>query len=109
MKSTNKPVIAITMGDPCGIGPEIISKSLNELLHEFNFQPLVLGNFEALEYAQDTINTHIQFMKIDSISRIKKLNDNVVPLIDDSNLENETRSSLLKIGAASLPLSLIHI
>ena len=87
MESTNKPVIAITMGDPCGIGPEIISKSLNELLHEFNFQPLVLGNFEALEYAQETINTHIQFIKIDSVSRIKKLNDNVVPLIDDSNLD----------------------
>ena len=25
MKNNNKPIIAITMGDPCGIGPEIIS------------------------------------------------------------------------------------
>ena len=64
MESKNKPIIAITMGDPCGIGPEIICKSLSELLNEYNFQPVILGNLEALEYAQETIKTHIQFIKI---------------------------------------------
>ena len=109
MESTNKPVIAITMGDPCGIGPEIISKSLNELLHEFNFQPLVLGNFEALEYAQETINTHIQFIKIDSVSRIKKLNDNVVPLIDNSNLDfRQISPGKISKEAGSASITWIH-
>lgn len=109
MESTNKPIIAITMGDPCGIGPEIISKSLNELLHEFNFQPIVLGNFEALEYAQETINTHIQFIKIDSISRIKKLNDNVVPLIDDSNLDfRQISPGKISKEAGSASITWIH-
>ena len=28
MTDVQKPVIAITMGDPCGIGPEVIAKAL---------------------------------------------------------------------------------
>ena len=28
MSETEKPAIAITMGDPCGIGPEVVVKAL---------------------------------------------------------------------------------
>ena len=109
MESTNKPIIAITMGDPCGIGPEIICKSLSELLNEYNFQPLILGNLEALEYAQETIKTHIQFIKIDSISRIKNLNDNVIPLIDDSNLDfRQISPGKISKEAGSASITWIH-
>ncbi|MBO99273.1 MAG: 4-hydroxythreonine-4-phosphate dehydrogenase PdxA [Chloroflexi bacterium] len=87
MKNNKKPIIAITMGDPCGIGPEIISKSLNELIHEYNFQPLILGNLEALEFAQNIIKTHLKYLKIDSISRLKNINDEVIPVMDNSNLD----------------------
>ena len=27
---SNKPLVAVTMGDPCGIGPEIIVKALSQ-------------------------------------------------------------------------------
>ena len=30
MVERDRPVIAITMGDPCGIGPEVIVKALAE-------------------------------------------------------------------------------
>jgi len=46
-----KPVIGITMGDVCGIGPEIIAKSLaSPELHAL-CRPLVIGDAAALERA----------------------------------------------------------
>ncbi len=53
-----KPIIAITMGDPCGIGPEIVVKSL---YHKEIFeacQPLVIGNRAVLEYTAGFCGKH---------------------------------------------------
>ena len=46
-----KPIIAITMGDPCGIGPEIILKALARPEVRAVCRPLVLGDEEALRRA----------------------------------------------------------
>lgn len=46
-----RPLIAITMGDPCGIGPEIIVRALlNSAIHSC-CSPIVLGDRRALERA----------------------------------------------------------
>lgn len=46
-----KPVIAITMGDPCGIGPEIIARSLQSDEVYDCCTPFVIGDRGALERA----------------------------------------------------------
>ena len=46
----NKPLIAITMGDPCGIGPEIIAAALGRDDRSV-CRPLVLGDPAAMERA----------------------------------------------------------
>ncbi len=45
------PLIAITMGDPCGIGPEIIVKALQSPEIDNICQPFVIGDRLALERA----------------------------------------------------------
>jgi 4-phospho-D-threonate 3-dehydrogenase / 4-phospho-D-erythronate 3-dehydrogenase len=46
-----KPVIAITMGDPCGIGPEVIVKGLlNQNLYRL-CRPFVIGNADWISRA----------------------------------------------------------
>ncbi|MBU93543.1 MAG: 4-hydroxythreonine-4-phosphate dehydrogenase PdxA [Chloroflexi bacterium] len=87
MSVKNKPIIAISMGDPCGIGAEIICKSLSEIIFEYDFQPLILGNFDALEHIDKLIKTHLKFLKIDSLSKISELNLEIIPVMDDSNLD----------------------
>jgi len=47
----NKPVIAITMGDPCGIGPEIIAQALLSTAVTDCCIPVVLGDKCAMERA----------------------------------------------------------
>lgn len=46
-----RPIIGITMGDPSGIGPEIIIKALNDsAIHEI-CRPLVIGDADILKQA----------------------------------------------------------
>src|SRR5215831_15357516 len=48
---STKPVLAITMGDPGGIGPEIIAKALTHADVYDNSRPLVIGERRAMEAA----------------------------------------------------------
>ena len=47
-----RPILALTMGDPVGIGPEIIVKALADAQIYQVCRPLVLGDFPALERAR---------------------------------------------------------
>ena len=46
-----KPRIVITMGDPCGIGPEVIARALSMPEIREICRPLVLGDRGAMERA----------------------------------------------------------
>ena len=46
-----KPAIAITMGDPCGIGPEVVVKALADPWVYAACRPVVIGNAYAMEQA----------------------------------------------------------
>ena len=49
MGSSNRPLLACTMGDPAGIGPEVLVKAfLSAPLHEW-CRPLVIGDVHCLE------------------------------------------------------------
>jgi 4-hydroxythreonine-4-phosphate dehydrogenase len=49
-----KPVIAITMGDPGGVGPEILLKSLKAISAK-NVTALVIGRMEVFEFAKEKL------------------------------------------------------
>ncbi len=46
-----KPIIALTMGDPCGIGPEIIVRSLLHPAVQDACTPLIIGDRKVMERA----------------------------------------------------------
>src|SRR6266498_1335352 len=49
--STTRPILAITMGDPGGIGPEIIAKALGHPAVQEQCQLVVIGEKRAMEAA----------------------------------------------------------
>jgi 4-phospho-D-threonate 3-dehydrogenase / 4-phospho-D-erythronate 3-dehydrogenase len=64
-----KPVIAITMGDAAGVGPEIIIKALEkEMVHKM-CQPVVIGDSTILKRALNFVNSTLY---INPISEIKE-------------------------------------
>ncbi|MGU3492792.1 4-hydroxythreonine-4-phosphate dehydrogenase PdxA [Xanthobacteraceae bacterium A53D] len=66
--ASNLPVIAITMGDPAGIGPEIIVKALaQEEVHAL-CRPLVIGDAGRLRKAAAAINFPAT---VDALERIE--------------------------------------
>jgi len=67
------PIVGITMGDPTGVGPEIIAKVLDDR-RTFEFsRPLVLGDLNCLMRAAEIVKTTF---KIEEVKRsgIRELN-----------------------------------
>jgi 4-hydroxythreonine-4-phosphate dehydrogenase len=52
-KVSEKKVIAITMGDPCGIGPEITVRTLADKSVHDKCKPLLIGDADILEQAAE--------------------------------------------------------
>jgi 4-phospho-D-threonate 3-dehydrogenase / 4-phospho-D-erythronate 3-dehydrogenase len=60
----SRPIIAITMGDPAGIGPEVIMKSLAHADVYETCRPVVIGNLERLRQAGDIVRVNLKLNAI---------------------------------------------
>jgi len=60
---TNRPVIGITMGDPCGTGAEIIVKALADDSLRRRAQFVIFGFSEQLNYTADSIEVEFSFFR----------------------------------------------
>ncbi|HEX5019887.1 MAG TPA: 4-hydroxythreonine-4-phosphate dehydrogenase PdxA [Candidatus Binatia bacterium] len=58
----SKPIIAVTMGDPAGIGPEIILKALADPAIKKNARPIVLGDWGVLQRARNARHGHAKLI-----------------------------------------------
>src|SRR5579875_654504 len=58
---TERPILALTIGDPAGIGPEISLKSLAEPFAYAEARPFLVGSAKVLELAQQQSGTHLKF------------------------------------------------
>ena len=66
---TNPPRLALTMGDPAGVGPEIIVKACRKLqprLDAGELRLLVVGHRSALHAARDLLHETLAFPETDS-------------------------------------------
>lgn len=52
---SQKPIVAVTMGDPAGVGPEIILKALSHTAIRRVCHPLILGDWGVLQRASEKI------------------------------------------------------
>jgi 4-hydroxythreonine-4-phosphate dehydrogenase len=87
-----KPIIAITMGDPAGVGPEIIMKSLSHPgVHEV-CRPLVIGDAERLRTAGNIVGTQLEICSVPE------------PQLEEANFTSNTVNCVdLKLVPANLP------
>src|SRR5690606_21639084 len=64
--TTEKPIIAIPMGDPAGIGPEITVKSLTKKEIYDVSKPLIIGDSKVIERAIEIVNADVTINEITS-------------------------------------------
>lgn len=62
----NKPLIAVTMGDPAGIGPEVIVKAWSDPRTHQYARPLVIGEPSILERAARLWDKNLEVVRVDS-------------------------------------------
>ncbi|MFZ5832124.1 MAG: 4-hydroxythreonine-4-phosphate dehydrogenase PdxA [Planctomycetota bacterium] len=66
MGAAQKPLIAVTQGDPAGIGPEIIAGVWMETVVHECCRPFVIGHPEVLRRAIELWQTSIEVVEVDS-------------------------------------------
>ncbi|ACQ54394.1 4-hydroxythreonine-4-phosphate dehydrogenase PdxA [Clostridium botulinum] len=89
----NKPIIGIPIGDPAGVGPEIVVKSLTQAEIYEKCNPILIGDAKVIKQAMGFCNVNL------NINSIKKVDEGkftlgTIDLIDLNNIDIDE----LKIG-----------
>ena len=82
----NQPVIAVTLGDPCGIGPEVIAKILSMQEVTERCIPLIVGNADLLRKAITLTNNGPCIQVVESPDQIN-VKAGFVSVLDIGNLD----------------------
>src|SRR5437879_6891517 len=85
---TNKPILAIAMGDPGGVGPEIIAKALAHTTVYDQSRPLVIGERRALEAAVRITGRPLEVRTVDDPAEAGE-HPGCIDLIDLRNIDIE--------------------
>ena len=88
MATGRKPAIAITMGDPCGIGPEVVVKAMADPRVHATCRPIVVGNVYAMEQAVSLTGAPVK-IKETSDPAAAGLEPGVIDVVDIHNLNPE--------------------
>ncbi len=94
-----QPIIAITIGDPCGIGPEVVAKSLAMPEVREICRPLVVGNVQVMRDAFDALGSHDHTFEVREVQDPGDVapSSEVVSVLDPHNLNTED----IVVGEAS--------
>ncbi|MBT1073283.1 4-hydroxythreonine-4-phosphate dehydrogenase PdxA [Pelotalea chapellei] len=84
-----KPLIAITMGDPCGVGPEIIVKALQQPTTFESCIPFVIGDRGAMERAIKVCGSALMLHEIKASEDAGRVPAGSIALLPLSQLAQE--------------------
>jgi 4-phospho-D-threonate 3-dehydrogenase / 4-phospho-D-erythronate 3-dehydrogenase len=98
MADNERPAIAITMGDPCGIGPEVVVKALADPRVYASCRPVVVGNTYAMQQAVKLTGLPLRINETEDPTTAGEDPD-VVDVVDIHNLSPED----ITVGQISIP------
>lgn len=84
------PTIGITMGDPAGIGGEIIIKALNRKSITAKCRPVVIGDYSYLKSLSELFSIPLDMTRTDKIKDKNCLSDDSISIIDLKNLKSSS-------------------
>jgi 4-hydroxythreonine-4-phosphate dehydrogenase len=68
--SARLPLLGITMGDPAGIGPEVIAKAVAGRKLRAICHPIVIGSFPVMERTIKTLRLKLKALRVDGHDRL---------------------------------------
>lgn len=84
----NKPVIGIPLGDPCGVGPEIVVKALKDETLYTLCRPLVIGDADVVRQAMGFCGMNLEIHCVRQPAE-GRYTPGTIDLIDLSNVDIE--------------------
>ncbi len=102
-----QPIIAITIGDPCGIGPEVVAKALVMPEVREMCRPLVVGNVQVMRDAFDSLGARDRTFEVREVQGPGDIasSPEVISVLDPHNLNPEdivTGEASAAAGRASM-------
>ncbi len=84
MAATTKPILAITMGDPAGVGPEVILRAWPDPRIHASVRPFVVGHPAVIQKAVTLVGGTERIVELKSIDDVKDLGSEpaVVPVVN---------------------------
>ena len=82
MNNNNKQKLAITMGDPSGIGPEVVIKAINSLYVDRKNFPIIIGDTKTIEKTAKNLDINLSFTPIKSMDYYDQ-NCKQIQVLDD--------------------------
>ncbi|XOV88947.1 MAG: 4-hydroxythreonine-4-phosphate dehydrogenase PdxA [Pseudomonadota bacterium] len=86
MALLDKPVLAVTMGDPAGVGAEIVVKTFSNPRVFDRAQPFVIGNQACLTAAMAQAGCHLPLQKLAAVGDLVCTND-VIQVLDPADFD----------------------
>jgi 4-phospho-D-threonate 3-dehydrogenase / 4-phospho-D-erythronate 3-dehydrogenase len=77
----DKPLLGITMGDPAGIGPEVIAKALAGVKVRRLCRPLVIGSFPVMQHAVKSLKLGMNVIRVEGHETVSP-RSNVLAVLD---------------------------
>ena len=96
MSTALAPLLAVTMGDPCGIGPEIIARACASLLPA---PCVVIGSVGAMRRAVRACGLDVPVLRLDDPEGARSAPRHTVPVWEPASLPS---------GLADLPMGRVH-
>ncbi|WP_319408695.1 4-hydroxythreonine-4-phosphate dehydrogenase PdxA [uncultured Desulfosarcina sp.] len=84
----NLPLVGITMGDPVGVGPEIIAKALSDPCVLQCCRPVIYGNATRLRAGASSTGVRLAITEVPSIHDVRG-GDPGIPLINPAAIDTE--------------------
>jgi 4-hydroxythreonine-4-phosphate dehydrogenase len=83
---SEKPIIGITMGDPAGIGPEVVVKAITRREMKKICSPLVFGSFQVISQAAQKYSEGVKVRKVASVRDLEN-SGNLIQVLNCTNLD----------------------
>jgi len=100
---TNNNRIAITLGDPSGIGPEVIIKAINDLYPDKKGLPIIIGDYKTLKKTSYDSKIDFNFEIIEKLENFDN-KTNSIKVLDNqkySNVDFPVGKNSIDAGKAS--------
>src|SRR3989338_6757270 len=98
-----KPIVAVTMGDPGGIGPEIIARTLQDLKKYQSVFILLIGARAPFEFLEDEFHLGLPLNPVPTLHRDFFRDDSVnfLDITEEANRRVPALETVFEIGKVS--------